>query len=182
MVTSALSTYEYTLTTDDRVASVTPRFLAFAQENGAPELTTDAVVGRSVFDFVSGTTTQQLYSAIYSRVRSDNVVVVLPFRCDSATVRREMIMRIGKQPDDLLAVQCTLISAEPRQSLRALDREVGRNDKQLTICSLCLNVLVEPVGWMDIEDAVLSLHLLEKETAPQLMYAVCPKCAKIELG
>ena len=179
MVTSALATYNYTLTEDNRIASVTPRWLAFAQENGASELTEEAVVGKPLSDFVCGTSTQRLYETIYDRVRSDDLVVVLPFRCDSPTLRRDMIMRVGKQPDDILAVQCTLISTEVKRPTPVFDRNAHRDESKLTICSLCLRALVEPVGWLEIEDAAITLHLLEKETVPQVIYSICPGCREL---
>ena len=180
MVTSALATYNYTLTADNRIASVTPRWIAFAQENGAPELTMESVVGQPLSEFVSGTGTQRLYETIYDRVRSDDLVVVLPFRCDSPTLRRDMIMRIGKQSDSVLAIQCTLINTEVKRPSPLLDRRAIRNENQLTNCSLCLQALVEPVGWMEVEDAVITLHLLEEETVPQVAYTICPSCEEWE--
>ena len=179
MVTSALATYNYTLTADNRIASVTPRWLAFAQENNAAELTEEAVVGRPFADFVSGATTQRLYEAIYDRVRSEDVVVVLPFRCDSPTLRRDMIMRIGKQSGELLAVQCTLVGTQVKDlPAPVFDRYATRNRQRLTICSLCLQALVEPVGWMEVEEAVIVLHLLEQEVLPRLVYTICPHCSE----
>ena len=180
MVTSALATYNYTLAADNRIASVTPRWLAFAQENGAPELTEEAVVGQPFSNFVAGLHTQRLYESIYDRVRSDDLVVVLPFRCDSPTLQRNMIMRIGKHSRDELAVQCTLVNTEPRRHVPLLDRHALRNDLTLTICSLCLQALVEPVGWLEIEDAIITLHLLERETVPQVIYSICPRCGDWE--
>ena len=176
MVNSALSSYSYSLTPGDRIASVENRWLAFAQENGASELTRENVIGKPLSEFISGTDTQKLYAAILRRVRRDDIIAVLPFRCDSPTMRREMIMRIGNQSADLVTVTCTLVKVEPTGYMRLLDRTARRNLQQLTLCSICLKALVEPVGWLEVEDAAISLHLLEQKTAPSLHYTICPSC------
>jgi hypothetical protein len=47
----------------------------------------------------------------------------------------------------------------------------------LTLCSCCKQALIEPLGWLDLEEVVARLRLLEKETTPQLRQSICPVCA-----
>ena len=178
MVNSALQHYSYSLAADDRIAAVNAEWLAFAQENGASELTQDAVLGKPLWSFVSGRETQELYAAIFRRVRCEGLVATIPFRCDSPTLRRYMLMRVSKS-DDLLVLECTLTRVETTNYLRLLDRGVPRDERQLTVCSLCRHALVEPVGWLQLEDAAVRLRLLEETTGPRFRYTICPPCANL---
>ena len=65
---------------------------------------------------------------------------------------------------------------EPTEQLILIDRCFPRSRDVLTLCSCCKRALVEPSGWLEIEDAAARLHLLEEERAPQLRHAVCPDC------
>ena len=47
-------TYRYRVDAADVIVWVDSWWLAFAQENGAPELVTETVVGRHLWDFVFG--------------------------------------------------------------------------------------------------------------------------------
>ena len=70
MVTPDLRRYRYRVDATDRINWVDSWWLAFARENGASELTADSVIGRSLWDFVSGADTRRLFKAIHERVRS----------------------------------------------------------------------------------------------------------------
>lgn len=137
MVASSLQRFSYLLGGDDSIVAVDPGWLAFAQENGAPQLTQQAVVGRPLWDFIVGCETQQLYKAIFERVRSDDGCLVLPFRCDSPTLRRFMTMRIARH-NGSIEVVCTLDRTEPTQHLQLLNQDAPRDESRLTVCSVCL--------------------------------------------
>ena len=98
MVHSPRPKYCYVLDGHDAITSVSPAWLAFARENGAQELTAQAVLGHSLWNFIQGAETVRLYQAILRRVRSNSSRVVVPFRCDSPTLRRHMRLEISSQP------------------------------------------------------------------------------------
>ena len=170
----------YTLNADDLIESIGADWMAFAQENGASELTGESVVGRSLWDFLSDDGTRQVYESIFRRVRLEGVPCLFPFRCDSPTMWRRMMMKISKHSNDLIALECSLINSRTRRILHLLDVSSQRNENRLTLCSFCLKGLVEPIGWIEIEDAAKCLRLLEQRTAPQVVYDVCPNCKELD--
>ena len=169
----------YTLNADDLIASTGADWAAFAQENGARELTEESVVGRSLWDFISDDGTRQVYKSIFRRVRLGGGPCLFPIRCDSPTMWRRVMMRVSKPSNDLIALECSLIDSRTRRLLQLLDVSSHRDENRLTLCSFCLKGLVEPLGWIEIEDAAKCLRLLEQTTAPQVVYAVCPTCEKL---
>jgi hypothetical protein len=160
----------------DVITAVSPLWLAFARENGAVQLTSAAVIGRSLWDFIDGVATKQFYQAILQRVRTTTVRVILPFRCDSPTLRRYMRLEITRQPQNGIQFEGVLERVEPVARLNLLDPTVRRSGDTLTLCSGCKRALVETVGWLEIEDAAVRLRLLEGKDAPQLRNTVCPRC------
>lgn len=176
MVHSSLPRYRYTVDALDVITSVSPTWLAFAQENGAPELTYQAVIGNSLWHFIDGSETIELYQAILQRVRASFSRIVVPFRCDSPTLRRYMRLELICQPHGSVQFDGILERVEPTEQHNLLDPRFPRSCNVLTLCSCCKRALVEPSGWLEIEDAVARLHLLEKEQTPQLRNAVCPDC------
>jgi hypothetical protein len=174
--------YRYRVDAADLLVWVDAWWLAFAQENGAPELTEELVLGRCLWDFVGGCATQELYRDIHGRVRSTGTAVVLPFRCDSPTVRRHMRLTITREDPAHLFYESVLTRVEPCDFLPILDPAFPRSQAVLTICSCCKRALVEASGWLEIEDAAARLGLFEKPKAPELTYTVCDDCANVPSG
>jgi hypothetical protein len=54
-----------------------------------------------------------------------------------------------------------------------LDPSFPRLDDMLTMCSCCKRALLEPFGWLEIKDAAVRLHLLEKGRAPKVRQPIC---------
>jgi hypothetical protein len=165
----------------DTITSVSPSWLAFARENGAPELTDEAVRGHSLWDFVNGAETIELYQRILQRVRTSSLQIVVPFRCDSPTLRRFMRLEITCLPEGSVQLDGLMERAEPTERLNLLDVRFPRSCDMLTLCSCCKRALVEPHGWLEIEDAAVRLHLLEEERSPQLCHSVCADCLAASL-
>jgi hypothetical protein len=176
MVSPSRPKYRYAVDANDTIISVSPIWLAFARENGAPELSEQAVVGRSLWDFIGGTETVRLYKAIFQRVRSNTPRVIMPFRCDSPTLRRHMRLEIARCPNEGIQFDAVLEHVEPTAPLNLLDPCFPRSDDMLTMCSCCKRAVLEPFGWLEIEEAAVRLHLLEKERAPKIRQTICPGC------
>ena len=179
MVHTAVPRCRYAVNVHDVITSVSQTWLAFARENGAPELTDHAVIGHSLWDFIDGSQTIQLYKAVLQRVRTSTPRIVLPFRCDSPTLRRYMRLEITCLPQGSIQFEGILERVEPTAYFKMFDTHVPRSRDLLTLCSCCKRALVEPCGWLEIEDAVVRLHLFEQKTSPQLRHTVCPNCLAI---
>lgn len=179
MILSDSKRCRYRVDAGDVLAWVDDWFLAFARENGASELTWAEVLGRSLWEFIDDTATRDLYKHIHSRVRATGRQVVLPFRCDSPTLRRHMLLRITLVDSGDLMYEGVLTRAEPTAVLNVLDPAFPRSRAKLTLCSCCKRALVETSGWLKVEDAVARLGLFEKPKAPRLNYTVCHECSEV---
>lgn len=176
MVRASLPRYRYTVDAHDTITGVSPLWLGFARENGAAQLTAEAVIGQDLWRFICGTETIQFYRAILQRVRTTARRIVVPFRCDSPTLRRYMRLDITRGDQGAVQFEGILEHVEPMTRLNLLDPVFPRSHEVLTMCSCCKRVLLEPHGWLNIEDAAARLHLFEQEQAPHVRQAVCFEC------
>jgi hypothetical protein len=165
----------YEIDAADRITAVGDRWLAFARENDAPSLTPEAVLGRSLWDFVAGDQTRVLYQEILRRVREHGVQIILPFRCDSPAYRRWMRLVITPRGEGSVRLDCVLERKLERLNLGILDPASRRSRDELPICSCCKRVAVES-DWLEPEDAVTRLYELAEEPYPRLSHVVCEAC------
>ena len=169
--------YRYRVDAADQLVWVDERWLAFARENGATELTEERVLGRSIWDFVSGDATRRVFLELHDRIRQTGKTIVVPFRCDSPTLKRHMRLTISRADAGQLLYQSVVIRVEPQRRLRVLDMSKRRSSAILTMCSCCKRALLESRGWLDVEDVSVRLRLFEAREIPSLRYTVCPECA-----
>ena len=177
MVAQAQPLYRYCLDEADVIVSVDHWWLAFAQENNVAGLNETSVVGQVLWEFISDEPTQALYKEIHGHVRRSGNSITVPFRCDSPTLKRYMQLSISNRDAGQLLYESTLIRAVPQRRLAVLDPEQKRSNDFLTMCSFCKRSLIEPSGWLDMENIALKLRLYEEQTVPELRYTVCPECA-----
>ncbi len=169
--------YRYRVNAADELEWVDRLWIAFAEENGAAELTPSSVLGHCLWDFLADEETRNCYRDIHKRVRASGKSVVLPFRCDSPSLQRFMRMTIRAAKDGALMYESQLLRVEPQRSLNALDATTPRSHAVLTMCSCCKRALVEPAGWLEMEDVSARLKLAETPKVPELRYTTCPDCA-----
>ncbi|REK11903.1 MAG: hypothetical protein DWQ37_12840 [Planctomycetota bacterium] len=179
MVSFRLQSFEYSLDRGDRIATVGDPWRAFARENGAPELDGDAVLGNSVFDYIADEPTRSFYQRVFEQVRATDRPVVVPFRCDSPTLRRFMRMEVRHLPPCGIGLKSILERVEPCPRQTLLDAELPTSESAITMCSCCKRVLIEPVGWLAMEDAARQPALVGTDTRPQTRYALCPSCGRL---
>jgi len=174
--------YRYRVDASDVLVWVNDAWIAFARENGAAGLVPPFVLQRSLWDFVAGEELRTLYREIHSRVRLSGIPAVLPFRCDSASLQRHMRLTITREDAGQLAYECILVRTVAQRHLDILDTEPRRSIAFLTMCSCCKRALLEPRGWMDLEEVCLRLKIFEAQEVPQLRHTVCHECAKVLAG
>lgn len=172
--------YQYRVDQDDRIAWVNSWWLAFAQENGAGQLTEQFIVGRSLWDFIADDETCQLYRSLHVRLRGSDETVVLPFRCDSPTLHRQMrLMITGKSGESSLLYEGDVVQTRQRDYLAVLDPTKSRTSPCLWMCSCCKHVLLEPQGWLDVEDLSDRLQFNHRDRLPRCRQTLCPPCRKV---
>ena len=158
MRASVQPAFEYQLDPHDVVVSVSDDWLAFARENGAGELNVDSVIGKSLWIFIPDEPTRTFYQGIFGTVRATDKPVVVPFRCDSPTLRRFMGLEVRHRPGCGIDLKSILDRVEPCERRVLLDVNALESSDCLTMCSCCKNVLIEPVEFQvplaDIRKAI----------------------------
>jgi hypothetical protein len=158
----------------DEITAVCDSWGPFAEENGSDDLAPENVIGRSLWDFVTDETTQQLYRDILVRVRQGRTIR-FPIRCDAPDRRRVLEMRLSPRPEGAVEFRTRTLSETLRSSLPLLEIRAPRGEDMLRICGWCKQVDLDG-AWAELEDALPRLRLFERERLPQLTHGICGAC------
>lgn len=175
MVSTTDRVFAYRVDADNIIESVTPDWLSFARENSASTLTVEAVVGRSLFRFLAGTSVRYLYQLIIDRTRRSQRTIVIPFRCDGPSVRRFMELSISPCANGNVQFQGRTIREEDRKTVSLLDASVSRTGEYVEMCSWCKRVVVSG-KWLEVEQALNKARLLEQTSFPKIAHNICADC------
>lgn len=176
MAEQSQRTISYRIDGSDIITAVSPEWGFFAAENDTPQLATDAVLGQSLWSFIHGAETVRLYRLLFDTVRKHRRPAKLPFRCDSPTIRRFMEMELSSSNGRDLDVVCCLVRTETRDSIRLLDVTAPRSEEFLAVCSWCRRVRSDSGQWLEVEEALSSMRLLELATMPEMTHSICQQC------
>jgi hypothetical protein len=178
----------YVIDPADRVVAVDDGWIAFANENDAPDLP-ERVIGVSLWTFIANDTVRELYSTLFRRIRAAGRDITISFRCDSPSVRRYMKLSIGRGagPPGTLLCRATLLRVE-RQSVpfhvvtpslwsTAPPPWEESDGVVMNGCSWCRRVNAN--GWREIDDALMRLPTLFSEPVGLRTTGVCPTCARM---
>jgi hypothetical protein len=158
----------------DRLVEASEAYFDFAGQNEYPGAA--LCVGNLLWDSVSDSTTRLVQRSLVRRVRRFGRTLTLPFRCDGPSVRRELILEIGKRAETgWIQFSATTVSEERRPRQALLDLREERGDRTITMCSWCDRFMVGRV-WVEIEQAVSDLGLTEGSDLPSVGYALCDRC------
>ncbi|MCC6491080.1 MAG: hypothetical protein IT364_26570 [Candidatus Hydrogenedentes bacterium] len=166
---------EYEIDAEDNFVSIGGDWDEFAEKNGAPGLSADYLLGRSLWGYISGVDTTSLYRVLIERVRESKRAVNFDFRCDSPDRRRWFHLIVTPLPGNCLRFYSILLKEEERQPVSVFDAEAARNEEVLTVCSVCKKVNNADT-WMEVEDAVKKLGLMNREPHPQISHGLCSEC------
>lgn len=164
----------YVVDATNRIIEIEGPWDDFAAANGCPELTRAAVLGRSLFEFVTGADAQEVVGLLLARARGSGSFEV-GFRCDAPTRRRFMRLELRPEPYGRVRSSSQLVREETRPAQPLLDPASPRTDALLVICSWCRRVLVRG-SWSEIEEAASELAFLEAEALPRISHGICPPC------
>ena len=152
----------------------------FAIENGAPELVAPHPVGRPLLMFLSDATTVHIYELLFKRVADTRRPITFPVRCDGAARRQYCSLTVNPGAAGGFAVTSVVVRAEPRRPVHLLERTARRRTETLFVCSWCQRV--DLVGrWVEVEEAVATLRLFERDRVPRIESRVCRDCERFML-
>jgi hypothetical protein len=159
------------------------RWDRFAIENGAPELRADNIIGRNLFEFVSGPDMRQAYRDLADRIISTGEPASAAVRCDGPGAVRELRLSIAplrledKEPGLLFQVQ--IVVRPPVNAfdfgalLSALEKEPDL--PIVALCSYCRRLRRPGAGdddWVSAE----TYYRLGGTSRARISHGLCADC------
>jgi hypothetical protein len=160
----------------DKIVHVNEDWLAFARENGAPQLSAALVLDQPLWRFILGQETVYLYKQIFGKVRAGKSPITFPFRCDAPDCRRFMEMKLSLLSGTAIQFIAKLIRLEYRQPLGFLDPSRDRSEEFLKVCSWCKKIYIPDRGWGELEEAIEALDLFGNRSMPRMTHTICDSC------
>jgi hypothetical protein len=172
----------YRIDDRDRLVAVGGDWRSFAVANDAPELAEGGLLGHSLWSFVSGIETRHLFELAIRRIRTRQVAMTFPFRCDSPDARRycELDLRPGRRGE--VEFESRVLRIVPRPFAELLDRSAPRTDDIVRMCAWCRRLRRADALWVEVEEALRTMELLNGEAVPGISHGVCPDCQAMVLG
>jgi hypothetical protein len=165
----------YILDSQCRFIYRNPAWDRFAESNGAPQLTSEAIVGFDLFDAIPDVL-RTVYSAAFQEVLSTGQAWGRSYECSSPTVFRMFRMRIHLlKPQNWFLVANTLVFERSHPKLTEPDSNTYvDSDGLITICAhcRCSRRVDSPYQW----DFVPEYVQLRLESAVKVSHGLCPVC------
>lgn len=164
----------YRLDAHDTIVAVSESWNAFARANAGEGVTAQAVVGRPLWDFVSDPTTREIYRQVLAKIRG-GATVQFTLRCDGPTCRRRLEMTVTALGDGGVEFRSRTLSVEDRPAEPLVAAPAGEGDALLRVCGWCKRVDVAG-QWLEVEEAMAELQLLERPLLPPMTHGICQAC------
>jgi len=164
----------YQIDSNDKIVVVNDNWLSFAAEN-VYNLSQESVVNKLLWDFIEDTETQHLYKILLEKVRTNQVKLKVPFRCDSPDCRRFMELEVFSPYENFVEFRCRAVKLEFRTAVGLLDVNSDRSNEFVRMCGWCKKIYVS-AQWLEIEEAITELNLFAAAKLPQLTHGICLSC------
>ncbi|MFN2317744.1 MAG: PAS domain-containing protein [Gemmatimonadales bacterium] len=164
----------YRLDASDAIVAVSESWDPFARANAGEQVTAQAVVGRPLWDFVTDPTTREIYRQVLAKIRS-GARVQFTLRCDGPACRRRLEMTVTPAGDGGAEFRSRTLSIEDRQAQPLAGESATEGDELLRVCGWCKRVDADG-QWLEVEEAMEALQLLERPVLPRITHGMCPAC------
>lgn len=165
----------YQVDAKDNIISIDGAWSAFARENGGQSLLNNPPLGRSIWDFINGLSTRNIYFILMKRVRENGRSVHFPFRCDSPDKLRYMEMTIRPGQSGSLWFETAIAKEIPIEQNQAPKNDAHGTRELINMCAWCDRVQVGS-EWLPLEVGIWSLALFDTPEAPPITHDICPDC------
>lgn len=166
----------YWIDSADRLARVDDAWRAFAVMNGAPELASESILNRHLFSFCSDLTTQQVWASFLTRVRGGASIKV-QIRCDAPGWRRLFDVHLSSE-GGMVAVVAEPVWEEGRPRVELLEVNRLSTDALLVCCSWCKKWRTSAGLWVEVEELVSELDLMQHAQLPRVSHGICEECRR----
>ncbi len=165
----------YRVDSNDVITFVNEAWSRFATENQAHELASSAL-GRSLWDFIENPEVKSIYRMLLDRIRRTGQPFSFDYRCDAPELRRFLQMTVVPLDRGAVEFQSRLLREEPRGTVALLSSEVPRVETFVRVCSWCKKLDAGRDHWVEVEEALPSLGIMNKTKLPRLTHGACPQC------
>jgi hypothetical protein len=166
----------YAIDCKDRITWLNPAWIAQARRDGLDSLKVDALVGRPIWDYVSGNKVRLLWLALYEKVRVIRAPVFVPLRADTPGERRLIDLELHPLANGAILHVSECLWTEARSPVHLLKADCLRDSRQLDHCAWCNRIQVRFGVWEEVEQAEQTLGLKSADSLPMLQMAVCATC------
>jgi hypothetical protein len=167
----------YTIDAKDRLIDANAAFVASMPYAGG----IDALLGQSIWNFISGDLPRRLWEVMYERVRLSSAPLFVPVRSDTSTERRVIDLELHPGPHRTVRHVRECLWVETRSAIALLDTNYPRDERIVMRCAWCARIQVRLGVWQEIEDAQLSLGIETTRTLPTLQDTACSACQQAVL-
>ncbi|GFO66967.1 hypothetical protein GMLC_05460 [Geomonas limicola] len=172
-----ITLYEYTIDNRNHIVRVSDNWDSFETTDQTPDrFSASRILGLSIWEFIDGDETSLLYETIFKKIRKHLSSVIIPYRCDSPTVRRTLELHISANIDGSIDFHSYLLQEVGREKVDLLDPSFDRSNEHIRVCSICKKVAVTDSEWVEIETAISDLGLFTTVKLPQITHGLCPGC------
>lgn len=166
----------YHIDAADRISAVSDGWSAFARANSGEALLPPSVLGRSLWESISGETTRDIYRGLIARVREGRGPVHFQFRCDAPAMQRLLDMRMTLTLAGGVSFLTVPVTLEQRPSVALLDPSAVRSPAAQVSCGWCARLRVAEREWLEVEPAMRILDPFGLRALPRLSHGMCPDC------
>jgi len=172
-----LEFYRYRIDGNDIIRQVSRNWQKFLDQNDGPSnLAERNIVGKSIWDYISGKETIQLYKIVFEKVRRNQKELKIPFRCDSPDIKRYLTLSLIPAPGNGIDFVSRIIKTEKRASVELLRNDIKRSKEMINMCSMCKKIRISGNRWEEIETAIDELNLFHGRVLPEISHGICPAC------
>jgi len=170
--------FSYDISARNEVIKLSANWVSLVEGSSVGELAPDQILGRSIWDFISGRGTRHIFEILFEKVRRRGELARFNFRCDSPDCRRFMSLEVHPLDAGSLRLVGRTLDSEYRPTVRLLDEGTARTKDFLTVCSWCKCVRLPRGDWVEVEVAVQELGLFQEAPLPTLTHGICSDCEK----
>lgn len=168
----------YTVNAADVIIHVNEAWGTFAVANDTDALLPPAILGRTLWEFITENVTVQLYRRLLARVRGGSGPVQFAFRCDSPRTRRLLEMNIVSDQGGGVTFVVHALVLEDRVAVDLLDPYAPRGATLLRMCAWCKRIPDADGRWMEVEEALPTLEAFAGGQLPAITHGICTDCEK----
>ncbi|MDX2185580.1 MAG: hypothetical protein SFV32_01505 [Opitutaceae bacterium] len=144
-----------------------------------------SLLGKPVLSVVKNVTLHTLLEVLFQKVVRTGRKVEASYRCDTPTMKRYCTMvvhRVGSGSDRGVQVNNYMDQIENRPYQPLLDWKLPAGDRFVSLCSWCKRMRDSSGAWVEIDDAVRDLRLMQEGPIPQITHGMCERCYDYLMG